>query len=171
LKAYTEEYGELRKQILTSVSVVEGYDSKTGSPPTTQKGFTALWDTGASQTAVTPDVANSLKLVPDGYAHCHVPGGETVNTVTYTVAITLLNKEELDSISVVQLGLLEDFDVLIGMDIITKGDFAVTSEEGRTCFSFRTPPQRKIDFRRDVSRKKDPAKKGPSRKRVSKKRR
>ena len=36
--------------------------------------------------------------------------------------------------------------VLIGMDIINLGDFAVTNKNGRTAFSFRTPSIEYIDF-------------------------
>ena len=37
-------------------------------------------------------------------------------------------------------------DVLIGMDIISRGDFAITHPGGRTKFSFRVPSQADIDF-------------------------
>ena len=39
-------------------------------------------------------------------------------------------------------------DVLIGMDVITQGDFAVTNREGRTVFSFRVPSLIHLDFGR-----------------------
>ena len=32
-----------------------------------------------------------------------------------------------------------DYDVLIGMDVITKGDFVVSTVNGETTFSFRMP--------------------------------
>ena len=37
-------------------------------------------------------------------------------------------------------------DILIGMDIISRGDFAVSNHRGITKFSFRIPSQRHIDF-------------------------
>ena len=37
-------------------------------------------------------------------------------------------------------------DVLIGMDIITAGDFAVTNVDSKTCMSYQLPSNRKIDF-------------------------
>ena len=37
-------------------------------------------------------------------------------------------------------------DVLIGMDIISQGDFAVTNHGGITKFSFRMPSVTHIDF-------------------------
>jgi hypothetical protein len=41
-------------------------------------------------------------------------------------------------------------DILIGMDIITLGDFAVSNFEGVTKFSFRVPSLSHIDFVVDV---------------------
>lgn len=48
-------------------------------------------------------------------------------------------------------GLLNtDTDFLIGMDIITLGDFAVTNVNGKTVFSFRYPSCEKIDYVNDA---------------------
>ena len=37
-------------------------------------------------------------------------------------------------------------DMLIGMDVITLGDFAVTNLNGKTMYSFRMPSMTEIDF-------------------------
>src|SRR3972149_10734968 len=37
-------------------------------------------------------------------------------------------------------------DILIGMDLITLGDFAITNKDGQTMFSFRHPSLGHIDF-------------------------
>jgi len=39
-----------------------------------------------------------------------------------------------------------DSDVLIGMDIISLGDFAVTNFQEKTVFTFRIPSVERIDF-------------------------
>jgi len=39
-----------------------------------------------------------------------------------------------------------DAEALIGMDIIGKGDFAVTNKDGKTTFTFRIPSIECIDF-------------------------
>jgi hypothetical protein len=44
------------------------------------------------------------------------------------------------------MSLPKGIDVVIGMDIVTRGDFAVTNRDGRTTFSFRIPSQSHIDF-------------------------
>jgi hypothetical protein len=41
----------------------------------------------------------------------------------------------------------QKFDIVIGMDILTKGDIAITNHDNRTVFSFRVPPDiTHIDF-------------------------
>ena len=40
----------------------------------------------------------------------------------------------------------DEYDVVIGMDVICKGDLAVTNKDGRTTFSFRIPSEVEIDF-------------------------
>jgi len=38
------------------------------------------------------------------------------------------------------------FEVLIGMDIISLGDFALTNKDGKSVFTFRIPSITRIDF-------------------------
>ena len=45
---------------------------------------------------------------------------------------------------------LYDCDLLIGMDIIRFGDFSVTTNNGKTIFSFRTPSIKHIDFVKEL---------------------
>ena len=44
----------------------------------------------------------------------------------------------------------EDYDLIIGMDIIQNGDFAVTNANDITAFSFRIPSKEEIDFEGEV---------------------
>jgi len=49
-----------------------------------------------------------------------------------------------------------DVDVLIGMDIISQGDLAVTNFMGKTAFSFRIPSLECIDFVRSAPKEQGP---------------
>ncbi len=40
----------------------------------------------------------------------------------------------------------DDCDLIIGMDIMTQGDLAITNFEGKTVFSFRIPALHRVDF-------------------------
>jgi hypothetical protein len=52
----------------------------------------------------------------------------------------------------VTLGQLYGADVLLGMDIITSGDFSITNVGGRTVFSFRVPSITAVDFVKEFRR-------------------
>jgi hypothetical protein len=47
---------------------------------------------------------------------------------------------------------VEGCDVLIGMDVITTGDLAITNHNGKTTFSFRAPACEEIDFVTEIDR-------------------
>lgn len=70
------------------------------------------------------------------------------DTETYLVNIYLPNKAAYSNIRVAK-GILSGGDILIGMNIIATGDFAITSPGGVTQFSFRVPGQADIDFVRE----------------------
>ena len=116
-----------------------------GSSPTLFE-FQAIWDTGATHSAITPKVIDTCGLSITGRRNVSNVNETTVSP-TYLVNITLLNSLQVHDV-VVTKGQLpnSDADVLIGMDIINLGDFAVTNYEGLTAFSFRYPSIEKVDF-------------------------
>lgn len=119
-----------------------------GNPPPglIRKEYKAIWDTGATGTAITKQVAQECQLLPTGMTQ--VRGVQSTKIVnTYLVNILLRNSVEVAHVRVTECDSLGgDADVLIGMDIITRGDFAVTNKDGKTTFSFRVPSAEKIDF-------------------------
>ena len=107
----------------------------------------ALWDTGSGQSGISKPLAKQLGLERvlykgkdyetkkgsagecESYFHCIdilLPGNTIISNVT--VADFIDNGK---------------FDILIGMDIITMGDFALTNDNGNTVFSFRIPTNNK----------------------------
>lgn len=106
--------------------------------------FNALWDTGADGSVISKVVVSSLGLMPDGKARvCHADGMSVVDT--YTVDLRLSSGVVFKNL-IVTSGNLMDTDVLIGMDVISMGDFAITAPEGVTKFSFQVPSSHDIDF-------------------------
>ena len=71
--------------------------------------------------------------------------GETSDVDTFLVDILLPNEVLVKGVRVAR-AVLKDADVLIGMDIITLGDFAVTNVGGKTKFSFQFPSRIFIAF-------------------------
>jgi hypothetical protein len=85
-------------------------------------------------------------LVPIGMTKVHTAHG-TADAEIYLVSILLPNHLGFVSVQVTKADLGgSGFDVLIGMDIITRGDFSVTNKDNRTIFSYRWPSQTHIDF-------------------------
>ena len=109
----------------------------------------ALYDTGASRSAISPRVVQDLQLASIGVTNVGVGGG-TLTTTRHLVNIGLPNRVMFAMVSVAKMTLPPDIDVLIGMDILGLGDFAVTNHQGKTTFSFCCPPQREIDFVAEV---------------------
>jgi len=117
------------------------------------KEYIAIWDTGATHSAITKKVVDDLKLQPTGVRETRHAGGKSSNN-TYLVNIALPNKVMVPYVRVTEVQLIPDDNVsddeqpqlLIGMDIISLGDFAVTNANDKTTFSFRIPSVQEIDF-------------------------
>ena len=106
----------------------------------------ALWDTGATGTCISKEVVTALSLIPLGKQQIHTPVGlSTVNT--YQIDILLPNKVLVSDVIVRDSEIGDQgLGVLIGMDIINLGDFAVSSFNKQTVFTFRIPSQKKTDY-------------------------
>ena len=98
--------------------------------------YNAIWDTGATNSAITPGLAASLGLLPTGKAQFEGAfGGKTTNT--YDIEVELPNNNIIKNINVGEIEPAHDSDIVIGMDIIGRGDFAIS---GGRFFSYCTPP-------------------------------
>lgn len=149
------------------------FDTKTTASFPPGINYAGIWDTGATNTVITEKVVNELNLKPTGMTQVHTASG-TENRPTYLVNIRLPNGVGFETVRVSQLLLVGDCDLLIGMDIIALGDFAVTNVKGKTVFSYRWPSIKTIDFvaeaqKRSTSRVKPPVRK--NRKKGERKRR
>ena len=58
----------------------------------------------------------------------------------------LPNKVQIPGVLVSECSDANDFGVIIGMDIITQGDFSITNVDGKTIASFRLPSIETIDY-------------------------
>ncbi len=54
--------------------------------------------------------------------------------------------QHIENVMIASGKLGQGMDILIGMDIITLGDFAITNYNNKTVFSFRFPSSEVIDF-------------------------
>lgn len=133
------------------ISNVCANDVKVSKPevPTTNSvfhDFKAIWDTGATRSVITQKVVQTLNLSPIAIREVSTAGGKFSKNV-YLVNIYLPNKVVFQFVEVTEMeAITGEYDVLIGMDIIAAGDFAITNYKGKTVFTYRYPSFATIDF-------------------------
>lgn len=134
------------RELTTPCKVGAPFDAATtaaGSEPPAQD-FVALWDTGATNSAINQKVVDALGLKPLTMTKVQYGDGEVMAEV-YRVHITLMGSLRIATLHVTK-GTFTHQDVIIGMDVIALGDFAVTNQGTGTVFSFRIPSQHTVDF-------------------------
>ena len=107
--------------------------------------YRAVWDTGAMRTVLSERVVDELRLTVTGYERL-ASVGAVRDATEHFVDIYLPNRLGVIDTPILKGDLPGKTDVLIGMDIITLGDFAVTNFGDKTVMSFRFPSVRTIDF-------------------------
>ncbi len=144
--AFTNKYNGLTRQLSTQCGVSDAIPLKSGDPiPASAKEYEAVWDTGATTTVITAKVAKDLGLKPIGLTTSHHAGGtEEVNS--YLINVYLPNNIRVVGVRVVEAVLVGNLEMLVGMDIISLGDFSFTNFGGKSTFSFRIPSIKQVDY-------------------------
>jgi hypothetical protein len=104
-----------------------------------------LWDTGATHSCLSPNIVSCLGLKPIDTIVVHgINSSQAADVVLASIGFSngLFLADRRFSVSKIP-----GTDVLIGMDIIMMGDFAISNGGGATQFSFAIPPFKdKISF-------------------------
>lgn len=141
-KAITQKYSSKAESIISICLVVK---SVNGTNIEYCEAKDVLWDTGATNTIISQSIADALGLEPIKKALISGIGGN-IEAYTYKINLFFANEgawiKELEVLACE----LEDNDIIIGMDTITQGDFAITNKDGATWFSFRIPSKEHIEF-------------------------
>jgi SEC-C motif/Aspartyl protease len=141
--AFTARYNGRSLRLTGEIEVFPAFHP--AQPPPQGRKYQALYDTGATNSSISPRVVAELGLASVGAQNVGVGGG-TLQTTAHLVNIGLPNKVMFPMMRVAQIAVQGGVDVLIGMDILGIGDFAVTHHNGNTTFSFCCPSRREIDF-------------------------
>lgn len=147
IPAFTAEADGRLHEIVTPCGISLPYHpqmSKGEHPQVHQ--VSGLWDTGATGSVITEKTAQLLNLVPITKCEVHHAGGVSLENV-YLVNIFLPNNVAVPMVRVTECKDTNGrFGLIVGMDIITRGDFAITNMGGKTTVSFRMPSMGTIDF-------------------------
>jgi len=103
-----------------------------------------VWDTGATNSVISERLVNRLELPVISEIPTSGVNGTFITTL-HVVDLWLPNQILIPRLQVSK-GILEEEDVLIGMDVITQGDFAISNYEGKTVFTYRVPSVAVADY-------------------------
>lgn len=149
--AFTRRWTARVRELHHECVVFPAFDPTQTPPDQAPKGvkFEALWDTGATSSVVTPDVVRACKLKPTGKSNVSTGGGKVKKASTYLVNLGLPNGVMVTTTAVCLPEYEGNYPVIIGMDVISAGDFAL-SGGGKTMMSYSSPSVREIDFVKEV---------------------
>lgn len=125
------------RQIITCVDILKPVP-RSGEIVVLQSGVAALWDTGASGTTISHALAQKLGLRSMGTRQMLSASG-TATTSAYLAGLQITTDIMIPQISVMGFAGAGNCEMLIGMDIISRGDFLVSTANGITHFSFMVP--------------------------------
>ncbi len=140
ITAYRHAFSAIVNRILVDCTIgiphVEG----------TSKAMKALWDTGATCTCIAQSVAVEMGLIKVNERELigadNKPFMSDVFCVTLQMGHFVISNIEVCGIPMD--GKAEN--MIIGMDVITKGDLSITNYQGQTFLTFREPSLEIIDY-------------------------
>ena len=145
---FTQKSNGLAKEISSKILISVPEADYEGVSPNNPVEYRAIWDTGATRTVITEQVVQDLGLMITGFRKIWTVGGRR-DATEHRIDIFLPNRLQVIEIPVLRGCISDKYDVLIGMDIITMGDFAFTNFGGHSTFSFRIPSLQSIDLAED----------------------
>ena len=95
-----------------------------------------LWDTGSTRSCISERVIEKIKMKPDGKSIIFTANGKA-NVNTYCVDVEFPNGYKIQNVIVSAVRIEDDTDMLIGMDIISRGSMSINNDFGRTDFRYR----------------------------------
>ena len=133
------EYNHVCYNIITDIYILNGEK---------EKKYRAFWDTGSNKSIISPRVVSDLSLAPIVDKDVYLKTSNKLSSHKsyevdiqckriFTIATHVLCTDMIEP---------DKYDVLIGMDIISMGDFCISNYNGKTLFSFRFPSINRVDL-------------------------
>ncbi|MDE0644673.1 MAG: aspartyl protease family protein [Gammaproteobacteria bacterium] len=152
--AFTRKFDQI-SSVLISFCYISGVETEEMPNDTPQSR--ALWDTGATSSCISREKAEEINLEPIGRTLLNGVLGSGYTNV-YLINLLLTNGVRAKNLPVAEINVKtnpdedEKFDVLVGMDVINQGDFAISNRGKETVFTFRMPSMERFDFVRDLKK-------------------
>ena len=147
-KAYTVNMGRSPQSIITDLWVSYPLPYSVTVMPERSVKCRCKCDTGCNMTCITEELFQKLNIPYFRSIGITTPHGTQSTTHTARVAMMIPNGQILSDIEVC-IAHMPETDVLVGMDIISQGDFAISHDMyGDLIFSICMPPLMTIDLSR-----------------------
>jgi hypothetical protein len=149
----------IKNQGLANVLVMDIAITEVNNPGNVFK-TKAIWDTGATGSVITQEVLDHLHILSSGITKVNTTTLIGAPKPTFLVDIFLKPDVRVQAVTVTS-GLIaaeHGINCLLGMEIITLGDFSITNFQGNTCMSFRIPSQYEVNFVEKINKEMDFAK-------------
>ena len=134
MSAFLTAFPGIVRAVVTDVGLVLG----TTEDSTRVVKTRALWDTGAVTSVIDKSLVKTLGLVPFETGRGYTAQG-FYDSSMYLLDVMLPNNIIVKGLRVGD-GEFQGFDMLLGMDVISLGDFHLTND-GNTVFKFVIPPE------------------------------
>lgn len=146
-QAFTIKANGRLDRIITDIQVSCAFNPQAPpNPVPTSTSVRALWDTGATNSGISTKVITALNLVSCGSAQMNHAGGISI-APRYMVNFYLPHGVAVAGILVAEAKTaVNQFDVIVGMDVICLGDFTISNVSGISWVSFRTPSCVAVDY-------------------------
>lgn len=139
------DMGCMARELQSWVGIGPAFTEGQTQPPLLAPKLLAVWDTGAMGSAIVRPLAQQLHLDEIGQKQVHGVTGCEICT-RYLVSLHLPNQVVIPELEISDCGGDIGCDILIGMDVISLGDFAVSNFNGHTTFTFRMPSVERLNF-------------------------
>jgi hypothetical protein len=134
--AFRADYDRLVRALRTKVTLF----AVSAPAPNKIVVVNAIWDTGATNSVITPSVAKFLNLAPIDYVNLFGVNSEKPESRPVSIVHIGLPNNVLVQNQRVSIANIAGTDMLIGMNIITLGDFLICNSGKKTSLSFVIPP-------------------------------
>jgi hypothetical protein len=139
--ALTMRWDRRMSRVITPVMVqqAESFCVQRSYPVKRPVELCALWDTGSERTCISAKMVQALGLKPtaDFLTVSSVHGSESAKM--YMLDVVLPDKIRVANVLAPAIDIKNDFDLIIGMNIISMGLFVLANENGNTALYFKLP--------------------------------
>ena len=142
ITGYTYAYNGVVNQLLIDCAITKPSEDIAN----VAQNIKALWDTGAEMTCISSALVESLSLKPEDTTKITGAENKPFDANVYSVQL-VMGRFVIPHLRVAELSMdNKSHDIIIGMDVIGRGDLTITNYDRKTCLTFRQPSIETVNY-------------------------